>query len=67
MEQKATEDDYETRLLRLQEEEESIKRQRKERKKQKQLETEKANQAAEADIDPEMAALMGFSGFGGGK
>uniref|UniRef100_A0A7S0RB68 U1-type domain-containing protein n=1 Tax=Pyramimonas obovata TaxID=1411642 RepID=A0A7S0RB68_9CHLO len=67
MEQKATEDDYETRLLRLQEEEEELKRERKERKKQKKLEAEKEKQAAEADVDPEMAAFMGFSGFGGGK
>lgn len=67
-EQKATgEDDYEQRLMRLQEEEETLKRERKDRKKQKKMDAEKERNAPQADMDPDMAAMMGFGGFGGGK
>ena len=57
--------DYESRIAKQLADEELRKRQKKEaeqRKKQEQLEA-----AEEEVIDPEIAALMGFGGFGGSK
>ena len=57
--------DYDSRIAKQLADEELRKRQKKEaeqRKKQEQLEA-----AEEEAIDPEIAALMGFGGFGGSK
>lgn len=56
-----TEQDFDNRILKQQEEEEERKRQRKEKKKEK-----KKEKVVEEDVleDSEMAALMGFGGFG---
>mmetsp|Transcript_39974 Transcript_39974/g.55566 ORF Transcript_39974/g.55566 Transcript_39974/m.55566 type:complete len:211 (-) Transcript_39974:155-787(-) len=67
LQSKATEDDYEQRLVQLQEEEESRKRERKERKKMKKSDTEKERAADALDVDPELSAMMGFGGFGGSR
>ena len=60
-------DEYEARLSRMQEEEEALKEARKQRKLAKKQEAEAAKQkeleAAEEGMDPEMMAMMGFSGF----
>jgi len=64
------EDDYETRLIRLQDEEERQKLERKERKRQKKEEAEKAKEKASMELaasdEDGMMAMMGFGGFGGG-
>eukprot|EP00850_Spirogloea_muscicola_P004783 SM000021S06416 [mRNA] locus=s21:118207:120178:+ [translate_table: standard] len=58
-----TEKDFDARILKQQEEEEERKRQRKERKKEKKK--EKAGEGLPAaDVDVDVAALMGFGGFG---
>ncbi|KAH7440564.1 hypothetical protein KP509_04G112900 [Ceratopteris richardii] len=56
-----TEQDFETRLVKQQEEEEERKRRRKEKKKEKKR--EKLLEEEPPD-DAEVAALMGFGGFG---
>ncbi|KAJ6876639.1 zinc finger matrin-type protein 2 [Populus alba x Populus x berolinensis] len=60
-----TEQDLDERILKQQEEEEERKRQRRERKKEKKK--EKAAEEEEGDIDPDIAAMMGFGGFGSSK
>ncbi|KAH7666637.1 U4/U6.U5 tri-snRNP component SNU23 protein [Dioscorea alata] len=59
-----TEQDLDERILKQQQEEEERKRLRRERKKEKKR--EKAAEDAE-DIDPEVAAMMGFGGFRSSK
>lgn len=59
-----TEQDLDERILKQQEEEEERKRQRRERKKEKKK--EKAVEE-EVEIDPDVAAMMGFGGFGSSK
>ncbi|KAK3739598.1 hypothetical protein QZH41_011213 [Actinostola sp. cb2023] len=54
--------DLDERIAILKEEEEQRKQQRKDFKKEKKLKVQQ-----EAEIDPEMAAMMGFSGFGSSK
>ncbi|CAI0381804.1 unnamed protein product [Linum tenue] len=61
---KFSEQDLDERLLKQQQEEEERKRQRRERKKEKKK--EKAAEEQE-DIDPDVAAMMGFGGFGSSK
>ncbi|XP_031574507.1 zinc finger matrin-type protein 2-like [Actinia tenebrosa] len=56
--------DLEERLAILKDEEEQRKQQRKEFKKEKKM---KVQHEAEEGVDPEVAAMMGFSGFGGTK
>ncbi|CAK9139126.1 unnamed protein product [Ilex paraguariensis] len=58
-----TEQDFDERILRQQQEEEERKRQRRERKKEKK---EKAAEE-EIEVDPDVAAMMGFGGFGSSK
>ncbi|KAF6165589.1 hypothetical protein GIB67_021859 [Kingdonia uniflora] len=59
-----TEQDLDERILKQQQEEEERKRQRRERKKEK-----KKEKAVEEEVegDPDVAALMGFGGFGTSK
>ncbi|CAI0446639.1 unnamed protein product [Linum tenue] len=59
-----SEQDLDERLLKQQQEEEERKRQRRERKKEKKK--EKVAEEPE-DIDPDVAAMMGFGGFGTSK
>lgn len=60
-----TEQDLDERILKQQQEEEERKRQRRERKKEKKK--EKAAQDESEDIDPDVAAMMGFGGFRSSK
>jgi U4/U6.U5 tri-snRNP component SNU23 len=66
---KATEPSFEARVGWAEEQEEAQRRQRKERKLEKKKEKDaKAPPVLEIEgVDPEMAALMGFAGFAGGK
>ncbi|XP_019422672.1 PREDICTED: zinc finger matrin-type protein 2-like isoform X3 [Lupinus angustifolius] len=57
-----TEQDLDDRILKQQQEEEERKRIRREKKKEKK---EKA--VEEPEIDPDVAAMMGFGGFGSSK
>uniref|UniRef100_A0A5B7AVC6 Putative Zinc finger, U1-type n=1 Tax=Davidia involucrata TaxID=16924 RepID=A0A5B7AVC6_DAVIN len=59
-----TEQDFDERILKQQQEEEERKRQHRERKKEKKK--EKAAEE-ETEIDPDVAAMMGFGGFGSSK
>ncbi|XP_013378992.1 zinc finger matrin-type protein 2 [Lingula anatina] len=63
-EEKLKEYDFEERMKELKEEEEKQKVYRKEKKKDRKR---KADGDLDMDQDPEMAALMGFSGFGSTK
>ncbi|OIV95259.1 hypothetical protein TanjilG_26956 [Lupinus angustifolius] len=57
-----TEQDFDERILKQQQEEEERKRLRREKKKEKK---EKAIE--EPEMDPDVAAMMGFGGFGSSK
>ncbi|KAG5525432.1 hypothetical protein RHGRI_031926 [Rhododendron griersonianum] len=59
-----TEKDLDERILKQQQEEEERKRQRRERKKEKKK--EKAVEE-EPELDPDVATMMGFGGFGSSK
>lgn len=59
-----TEQDFDERILKQQKEEEERKRERRERKKEKKK--EKAMEE-EPEIDADVAAMMGFGGFGSSK
>ncbi|XP_024027496.1 zinc finger matrin-type protein 2 [Morus notabilis] len=59
-----SEQDLDERILKQQQEEEERKRQRRERKKEKKR--EKAAEE-EPEVDPDIAAMMGFGGFGSSK
>lgn len=59
-----TEQDLDERILKQQQEEEERKRQRKEKKKEKKK--EKAAEE-EPEVDPDVAAMMGFGGFRSNK
>ncbi|XP_059648437.1 uncharacterized protein LOC132294553 [Cornus florida] len=59
-----TEQDFDERILKQQQEEEERKLQRREKKKEKK----KAKDAEEeTEFDPDVAAMMGFGGFGSSK
>ncbi|GAQ87124.1 U4/U6.U5 tri-snRNP component SNU23 [Klebsormidium nitens] len=60
-----TEEDLDTRIRAREEEEEERRRQKKERKKDKKKSDDPVDDTG--DMDPEMAALMGFGGFGSSK
>ncbi|CAN6346455.1 unnamed protein product, partial [Urochloa humidicola] len=60
-----TEQDLDERIMKQQQEEEERKRQRKEKKKEKKR--EQAAQHEPEDVDPDIAAMMGFGGFGSSK
>ncbi|XP_042516251.1 zinc finger matrin-type protein 2-like [Macadamia integrifolia] len=60
-----TEQDLDERILKQQQEEEERKRQRRERKKEKKK--EKAAEEETEEGDPDVAAMMGFGGFGSSK
>ena len=68
-------EDYDARLAKMMEDDENLRESRKRRKiERKQAAQELKKQAAQAQeaadeegMDPEMLAMMGFSGFGGGK
>ncbi|PWZ41515.1 hypothetical protein Zm00014a_022259 [Zea mays] len=60
-----TEEDLDERIMKQQQEEEERKRQRKEKKKEKKR--EQATQHEPEDVDPDIAAMMGFGGFGSSK
>lgn len=60
-----TEQDLDERIRKQQEEEEERKRLRRERKKEKKK--EKAAQEETEDVDPDVAAMMGFGGFKSSK
>ncbi|KAE8776701.1 zinc finger matrin-type protein 2 [Hordeum vulgare] len=57
-----SEQDLDERIWKQQQEEEEKKRQRREKKKEKKK--EQAGQNEPEDIDPDVAAMMGFGGFG---
>ncbi|TVU50464.1 hypothetical protein EJB05_01836 [Eragrostis curvula] len=57
--------DLDERIMKQQQEEEERKRQRKEKKKEKKKEL--AAQHEPEDVDPDIAAMMGFGGFGSSK
>ncbi|KAL3538254.1 hypothetical protein ACH5RR_001620 [Cinchona calisaya] len=59
-----TEQDFDERILKQQQEEEERKRQRREKKKEKKR--EKAIEE-EPEVDPDIATMMGFGGFGSSK
>lgn len=59
-----TEQDFDERILKQQEEEEERKRQRRERKKEKKKEK---TTEEEPELDPDVAAMMGFGGFRSSK
>ncbi|KNA23312.1 hypothetical protein SOVF_025940 [Spinacia oleracea] len=59
-----SEQDLDERILKQQQEEEEIKRQRRERKKEKKKEKAVVD---EPETDIEVAAMMGFGGFGSSK
>lgn len=59
-----TEQDLDERILKQQQEEEERKRQRRERKKEKKKEKVVEE---ETEMDPDVAAMMGFGGFGSTK
>lgn len=61
-----TEQDLDNRILKQQEEEEERKRQRREKKKEKKKEKAMEEDLAE-DLDSDVAAMMGFGGFGSTK
>lgn len=61
-----TEQDLDDRILKQQQEEEERKRQRREKKKEKKKEKALEEDLGE-DLDSEMAATMGFGGFGSTK
>jgi len=60
-----TEQDLDNRILKQQQEEDERKRQRRERKKEKKK--EKATEEDLDDCDQDVAAMMGFGGFGSSK
>ncbi|BBN17681.1 U4/U6.U5 tri-snRNP component SNU23 [Marchantia polymorpha subsp. ruderalis] len=61
-----TEQDLDMRVLKQQQEEEERKKQRREKKKEKKKEKPSGDDGTE-DFDAEMAATMGFGGFGSSK
>lgn len=65
MEEKKKEYDIDQRLQELKEEDEKMKAYRREKKKDKKRKTTALDGAGE--VDPEMAKLMGFGGFGSSK
>lgn len=73
--QEPEEYDLDARVAALQDEEEQRRQEKKRRKKEKKEAAKRAQEqdalAAEADagmgMDPDMAAMMGFGGFGGSK
>ncbi|XP_065885453.1 zinc finger matrin-type protein 2-like [Dysidea avara] len=58
--------DFEERMKELREEEEKVKEYRKEKRKERKRKPRDDDDLDEG-MDPEMAAMMGFSGFGGSK
>ncbi|KAK3605421.1 hypothetical protein CHS0354_007502 [Potamilus streckersoni] len=64
VEEKKKDYDFEERMRELREEEEKQKVYRKEMRKERKR---KAEGDLEQDVDPDMAAVMGFSGFGSSK
>jgi U4/U6.U5 tri-snRNP component SNU23 len=59
-------DDYETRMAVQRSEEEGLKKRRREEKLARRRESE-AREMESAHMDPEIAAMMGFGGFGSSK
>ncbi|WAQ99956.1 ZMAT2-like protein [Mya arenaria] len=64
LEEKKKEYDFDERMKELQEEEEKQKAYKKEKRKERKR---KADDDIDVEGDPDMAAMMGFSGFGGSK
>ncbi|KAH3838024.1 zinc finger matrin-type protein 2-like [Dreissena polymorpha] len=64
MDEKKKEYDFEERIKELKEEEEKQKAYKKEKRKERKR---KADGDLDEDLDPDMAAMMGFSGFGSSK
>ncbi|XP_076344835.1 zinc finger matrin-type protein 2 isoform X2 [Tachypleus tridentatus] len=61
MEEKSKDYDLEQRIQELREEEERLKEYRKEKRRDRKR---KIQESGEQDVDPDVAAMMGFSGFG---
>ncbi|KAL5460521.1 hypothetical protein EMCRGX_G033972 [Ephydatia muelleri] len=59
--------DFEQRVRELKEEEEKLKEYRREQKKARKRKEKDEEEDLEAEVDPEMEAMMGFSGFGAKK
>nr|AHZ63131.1 zinc finger matrin-type protein 2-like protein [Mesobuthus gibbosus] len=64
LDEKKKEYDFEQRMQELRDEEEKLKEYRRERRKERKR---KCQDSRDDDIDPEMAAIMGFSEFGSSK
>lgn len=62
-----TEQDFDERILKQQQEEEERKRLRREKKKEKKKEKAMEEEEEETEVDPEVAAMMGFGGFRSSK
>ncbi|RZF38832.1 hypothetical protein LSTR_LSTR000535 [Laodelphax striatellus] len=67
MEDKKKDYDLELRMKELKEEEEKMKEYRREKKKEKKRRYEEPDEEEEGKQQSELAAIMGFSGFGGSK
>jgi len=67
LEEKKKDYDLEQRMKEVREEEEKLKEYRKEKRKDKKRKAQDALDDDDEDGDPDMAAMMGFSGFGKGK
>lgn len=63
LEEKKKDYDFEQRMQELREEEEKLREYRREKRKERK----RKHQESSEDIDPDMAATMGFSGFGSSK
>ncbi|KAG8285660.1 zinc finger matrin-type protein 2 [Homalodisca vitripennis] len=66
-EEKKKDYDIEQRMRELKEEEEKLKEYRKEKKKEKKRKLEEESEDTSNSHQSELASIMGFSGFGGGK
>jgi len=66
-EEEKKEYDVTQRLQELQEEEEKVKAYRREKRKEKKKKSGGAEEEGAGGMDPEMAKLMGFGGFGGSR
>jgi U4/U6.U5 tri-snRNP component SNU23 len=66
-EEKQKDYELETRVREAKEEEERYKEYKREKRKEKKRKNGEALEEVMGAVDPDMAALMGFSGFGQGK
>jgi len=67
LEEKKKEYDIDQRMVELKEEEEKLKEYRREKRKEKKRKSDAVDEDALSGMDPEMARIMGFSGFANKK